>query len=269
MPVEQQKRIDCLDKGYVELIDVFGDDLRPAKTAKTSYNKGKDEVDNIPRLHGLNDYLIRHKHCYHPDMEVLTELGWKKWSDLGKSEVFLVPDPSTQKMHKEKCEVLSFEVEEDLYAYKGRRCSYKVTSGHKMWYKPKKGYYVKDSYDFDLYPVENLWYTGNLQPIKDFILGDNDLTDYEPTCTSTWKLVGMYLGDGSCYGVNFVTFHFKKERKIEYVIQLLEDLNIPYKLNYSSDSSVNIVFHKDYIHKSIDLTRKAKEKIRTRLARET
>ena len=53
--------IKVLDKGYVTLVDHWGDDNRPANTARTSYNDAGKTFSEA-RNKGLSDYLIRHNH---------------------------------------------------------------------------------------------------------------------------------------------------------------------------------------------------------------
>lgn len=53
-------KIDVLDKGFVELIDVMGDDLTVVNSAKVSFAKGATEMDE--RAERLVGYLADHKH---------------------------------------------------------------------------------------------------------------------------------------------------------------------------------------------------------------
>ena len=53
------KRIDCLDKGFVRLIDVMGDDASIVQAARVSYGTGTKKVLED---RGLIRYLLRHAH---------------------------------------------------------------------------------------------------------------------------------------------------------------------------------------------------------------
>lgn len=53
------KRIDCLDKGFVRLIDVMGDDAAIVQAARVSYGTGTKKVLED---RGLIRYLLRHAH---------------------------------------------------------------------------------------------------------------------------------------------------------------------------------------------------------------
>ena len=53
------REIKCLDKGFVRLIDVMGDDSAIVQAARVSYGKGTKSVSED---RGLIRYLMRHKH---------------------------------------------------------------------------------------------------------------------------------------------------------------------------------------------------------------
>ena len=54
------KKIDVLDKGYVRLVDVLGDDLSVVNAARVSYDKEVEEFG--PRDEKLIDFLVREGH---------------------------------------------------------------------------------------------------------------------------------------------------------------------------------------------------------------
>lgn len=53
------KRIDCLDKGFVRLIDVMGDDAAIVQAARVSYGDGTKTINED---RGLIRYLMRQRH---------------------------------------------------------------------------------------------------------------------------------------------------------------------------------------------------------------
>jgi thymidylate synthase (FAD) len=53
------KQIDCLDKGFVRLVDFMGDDAAVVQSARVSYGDGTKTVNED---RGLIRYLLRHKH---------------------------------------------------------------------------------------------------------------------------------------------------------------------------------------------------------------
>lgn len=52
--------VQCLDHGYVALVDVMGNDRTPAQTARTSFRNRKERTAEEDAK--LTDYLVRHRH---------------------------------------------------------------------------------------------------------------------------------------------------------------------------------------------------------------
>ncbi len=64
-------KIDCLDKGFVELIDTFGDDLTVVNAARVSFHKESTEM--CKRDEGLIRFLAKHNHItpfFHPQVRM-------------------------------------------------------------------------------------------------------------------------------------------------------------------------------------------------------
>jgi thymidylate synthase (FAD) len=55
------RKIDVLDKGFVAITDVMGDDTLPARVARTSFNN-VDRPRSVEADRKLVRYLLRHKH---------------------------------------------------------------------------------------------------------------------------------------------------------------------------------------------------------------
>ena len=53
-------KVECLDKGYIEVVDVLGDDLTPVNAARVSFGgRSANFTDKDKRL---SKFLIKHKH---------------------------------------------------------------------------------------------------------------------------------------------------------------------------------------------------------------
>ena len=53
-------KINVLDKGYIEVVDVLGDDLTPVNAARVSFGGRSDKFTDQDRR--LSKFLIKHKH---------------------------------------------------------------------------------------------------------------------------------------------------------------------------------------------------------------
>lgn len=247
--VSDTNYIPVLDHGFVGLIDVMGTDAAVVQAARVSYGAGTKTVNED---RGLIRYLLRHRHCYHPDMQVLTTVGWKRWGDCDTTETFLVPDPSTRTYREEQLSIVSFDVDEELYTFSNERMSYKVTSGHKMWFKGK----YRD--EFAKIAVEDMPLWGWFDPIAGYksMLGEIDGDDQ-------FRFIGFYLGDGSYASPNRVNFHLKKDRKKEFLTSMLDRLGFEYTVRPSATcpgATLYSVTTPDVVREWIDVRCRAAEK---------
>jgi flavin-dependent thymidylate synthase len=213
-------RVNVLDKGYVELQAVMGNDLAIVNAARVSFlgeSKGNEKDKK------LLFYLLRNRHCYHPTMEVLTLEGWKRWDECNDKEIFLVPDPCTRTLRAEQLPIERFDAEEPLVTFQTRRMSFAVTTDHRMWFRKKKYRCVKRTPSFQIYQAALMPRWGHFDPLKGYhhVSSEGDL---DPV----FQFIGFYLGDGSYASRNRVTFHLRKYREKQYLRQLLEKLNYCY-----------------------------------------
>jgi thymidylate synthase (FAD) len=182
------------------------------------YQKWNDKVEELENKdRNLIRYLMRHRHCYHPDMQVLTTNGWKYWKNLSGKVEFLVPNHTTKQLQKEVLEVKEFDCDEELHCYQNIRMSYKVTEGHTMWFRGK---YERD---YKKVKVEDQSKWGHYECGSQY-------TYLKKNPDKRYELIGFFLGDGSFSSKNTICFHLKKERKIKYLIKLLDDLNLSYDI---------------------------------------
>lgn len=245
----QWKKFYVGSDGFVCLVDVMGNDGAIVQAARVSYGNELRSTD--PELMTadakLIRYLMRHRHCYAPHMEVLTAQGWKRWSDCNKTEEFLVPDPVDHRLRIEKLEVKQFFYSGHMYCFKNDRMNYSVTPEHKMWFKTKSS----KKYEKVTAWQQKQW--GHYEPLTEYSrVGNEDLPD------SDYQLIGFYLGDG-CLEDKNVIFRLKKKRKMDFLESLLADLTIEYTKEQCSDGAWKYKFHKENINK-IDLKLKAKDK---------
>jgi len=224
------KRIECLDKGFVELRDVMGNDQSIVDSARVSVSG--DAVKAVSDDRTLIRYLMRHHHCYHPTMEVFTARGWIKWSDCLEEETFMVPNPVDHTLSPEKLPLIKFKViDETMEDYFNSRMSYRVTSNHKMWFKKK------NEPEYRLFNADEMPRWGHFESGAAFHTKATDDTEF-------WhgQLLGFSLGDGGGTGYG-LSFHLKKDRKKEYLRNVLHKLNIAYTENKSATHDEATVFY--------------------------
>lgn len=214
-----------LDHGFVALKDYMGGDESIELAARTSYGKGTRKQSDTETL---IRYLYRNRHCYHPNMEVLTIDGWKKWKDCLSSEMFAVPNVDTNTFTFEKLEVLTFDYEGDMHEFYNERMSYSVTPNHTMYFKPKL------SSSFERVQVQNMKKWGHFKGTQNFKFIHQTVGDEVDLLEG--KFAGFFLGDGYWENNSSIGFRIQKQRKIQYLDNLLLNLNIEHTKEIKDES---------------------------------
>lgn len=221
------KVFPVLDKGFIRVIDYMGTEASIVQAARVSYGKGTKAVSDDVKL---IRYLMRHRHCYTPEMEVLTIRGWKRWDQCDYTETFLVPDPKTRTYQPESLPVEVFDCDEEIQTFRSGRMSYRVTSDHRMWFQGK---YQEE---FDIVRASKMAKWGHFDPAVGYAIPHDQRAD------PLGRLIGFTLGDGSGAGSG-VSFHLRKERKKAYLRQCAVDLGITLTESPSGTYPDAIVFY--------------------------
>ncbi len=237
------KEFKVLDKGFVRLVDYVGSDERIVQAARVSYGEGTKTVREDK---ALIDYLLRHRHCYDEQTEVLTHKGFFNWKEAFEraqnGEDFQVGlwDPK----------VKSLVYESPLYwtkdFYKGKMyqvchggVDLLVTSDHKMfvttrkWDNEAKRSIWQDTYR--LVSASELQHRSMVRYIKTapYNICERWKGKGFPAhqnSSSLLEFIGFFVGDGYASrledsGRNFVVFHLKKLREISFLKKCVKGLS--------------------------------------------
>jgi len=232
-----------LDDGHVMLVDAMGGDADICQAARVSYGKGTKSVSEDA---GLIRYLLRHRHCYDDQTEVLTPEGFIKWSELydnsdgpqGSIKTSCLQlgcwDPNLKSLVFERPEYLTCdEYTGPMYRVDAQQVDLLVTPEHSM-YTSVKRWSAKD---------DRMHWTEPTLLSADF-LDDRSMVRYYKTAPlmignafnpqnwsfpsdsgrSVLKFCGFFIGDGSVASANGVNFNIRKRRKIDYLTRLCDDL---------------------------------------------
>lgn len=205
----------------VEYIQHIGNAKMVVDAAKVSFGNdiGGDLTDKDKKL---IKYLAEHKHmCYSEDTEIFTEKGWISFKDL-------TYDTKVAAVSKNG-DFFEFETPSHIYknSYKGKmysinsnKVSFCVTPNHRMFFQQRG---PKGFKDFDIQKIENI-YSKNIRFKSTAKLkGEGSIEDFYKGC-----LFGFYLGDGFLSSTNYVGFRLKKCRKINFLQDILDKLNLSY-----------------------------------------
>lgn len=222
------EQFPVLDQGFIIPVDYLGGDASIVRAARVSYlgGEGKTAIDDMRLIRRL----MRDRHCYDADMEVLTTCGWKKWRNCSNIESFIIPNPNGRILSVESLEVKNFKYVGPMFSFDNSRMSFCVTPEHRMWFK------TKYSPSFSIFHIEDMPRWGHFDPMIGYKIIGDDAPDL--MC----KLFGFYLGDGNLSSKNTISFHLKKERKIAYIKSILSDLMIDYNERDCGDGTTVISF---------------------------
>lgn len=202
-------------EGIYEMIEFAGRTCY--KSTRKEDTTAKDFVDR----------MIASQHCYTGSSMVLTENGWVHWSNYNGEKVAVVDNNGHFARFEAPIRVIKHSYTGNFYYYPS--LGLEVTDGHRMY-----GLFRESRNDFYNSTLYDVFVCG--QPYKDNngrqkTLGER-MFKVPKHCSTPihtnpfYELVGFWLGDG-CYKpqtVNKLVFHLKKERKIEYLQSLCEEL---------------------------------------------
>lgn len=192
------------------------------------------------------DRMIKSGHCYTGDTEILTENGWIKFRDYNGEKVAVINKDCSFKGFENPKRIVNYSYKGDFYYYPS--LGIEVTDGHNMFgifRESKNNFYKNDSYS--LFKCNGYYKDNNG---REKTLGERMFKTPRHCLKSKslnpyGELIGFWLGDG-CYSPetkNKLIFHLKKQRKIEYLKQLCEELGYIFeerKSNYYTVTNDNI-----------------------------
>jgi nicotinic acid phosphoribosyltransferase len=179
--------------------------------------------------------------CYSEDTSIFTKNGWKPFKDLNEFDlVAQVLDDGTFDFVKPLKYVKQYyKGDMEHFTNSHRTMDIFVTPNHRMYYERiRKGKITQHIHEAKEFP--NNRNVGKI--FRRSAIGPN----YDKTLSFLERLKIAFQADGSyCSGVkNSIRFSFAKERKIERLKWILDNLSLPYKIYNLSDGKVefNIKF---------------------------
>lgn len=175
-----------------------------------------------------------HGHCFDDNTEVLTEAGWKCRTEVSPTEMVATFNVNTGEVEYQRAlSKTEYYLKGDMLEYDGSRVNFLFTPEHRVLNRNSRGEGLK----FD--EISNIRSTAIIP-----LCGENKKSDY-PISDEYLRLYINICADGSFenYG-KLVRFHLRKERKIDKLVGILEELNIKYSMNKQKSGSTKINFKK-------------------------
>lgn len=156
---------------------------------------------------GLNKQLITGEGpCFHPDVEILTEVGWKKYDEVKDNEKLATFNPKNNSLEYQhfKNRIIK-QYDDELVHFKTNKIDMLVTKNHRMWINPrgwrdgKEGYY-----EWKVEAAEDVKHRARMRACIDFWEGEipeeySDGVDFGGVRVSLEdfvRVLGYYISEG-------------------------------------------------------------------------
>lgn len=197
--------MEYTSKLTAEVVEHMGSDQTVAMAARVSTGK----EDDAGRLEGLINYLVREKHCYDDQTEILTRRdGWKFFKDVSFEDEVLTRDLKGEMTWDFPTDIIKEPYVGDMIHLSGRNLDLVVTPNHRMLasHRTKQGFQplaIHGAAEF-----ENRTYK---VPRGGGVLKQGISVPLERA-----RLLGFVVADAHV-GKTAISFHLRKERKISWL----------------------------------------------------
>ena len=203
------------------------------------------------------DRMIASKHCYTGSTEILTEKGWIRFDSYNGEKVATVDALNNFNGFETPYRIIRHQYTGNFYFYPS--LGIEVTDGHRMYglfRESRNNFYNNESYIPFVCGDSYIDNNGRKKTLGERMFKSPKHCNRLNVTDPCGELIGFWLGDG-CYNVqtiNKLVFHLKKQRKIEYLKTLCEELGYEFEVgkgNYyricSSQigAKFNSLFYKD------------------------
>lgn len=175
--------------------------------------------------------------CYDESTEVLTSKGFKFWKDVTEDDLIASVEPVTHKMHFEKpIRLINSDYNGKMYLFDNKYINLCVTPNHRLYSSLIQKVEDRKVEKFDFYKCEDIVYKNQKSTNVEVGLRPQKFKTFCDTTSKVWynplnlpeyklvafnKLVGFFIGDGYAEGGNRLEFHLKKERKVNYLKEIV------------------------------------------------
>lgn len=215
------------------------DIISPRFSNATKYPKYAKYGGMLPRLLGVPEFSGVLIHCLTPDTEILTEYGWQNLEQFKQNTPRRCYSYNVKSKQIELTDINGFvqrPYQGDLYYCDGKRVCYEVTDEHRMYFGAKKH---NGGIDWRFDTAKNMVATPYF-----LTSACKDGWDLSESQLNLYRLVMATQADG--YILNWsktasqVRFHFTKERKIQRIKYLTEQLGGKYTEYVDKENKTHI-----------------------------
>lgn len=220
------------------------DTISPRFSNAIKYPKYARYGGKLPRLMDVPNFSGVLIHCLTPDTEILTEHGWQNLEQFKQHTPRRCYSYNVKSKQIELADINGFvqrPYQGDLYYCDGKRVCYEVTDEHRMYFGAKKH---NGGIDWRFDTAKNMVATPYF--LTSACKGGWDLSESQ---LNLYRLVMATQADG--YILNWsktasqVRFHFTKERKIQRIKYLIEQLGGAYNEFVDKENKTHISLDRD------------------------
>lgn len=178
----------------------------------------------------LNKNSLKNHGCYDGDTEVLTKRGFVKWTEIAEEDELGAIDPQTREFvgFERPKKMFKYDIDDFVLKVKKSHVDLVITENHRIYYSRNNTYGKRFNPIFEVAEANSQVQDGGMlynKPLRMIKVAKNPKSSCE---NSDWyKLYGLFVGDGYYDGdANYIKFHFHKERKIKYLLDLCKKLGL-------------------------------------------
>lgn len=216
----------------IELLQYFGGDLNHANVARVSFAKEAENYTDEQNTKLIN-YLVKHGHCYDGQTEVLTSKGFINWKDVDSTTLLASVDPETRYFlsFEKPLDLVKKEIDENMLYFKTNDLDLMVTQGHSLFCSLSNSLEKRKNPKYELQVAcLNIEDRSGIKPLysKPMRMVKSAFNSKNGGNPELFKLYGFFIGDGHSTkeSKNRIEFHLKKQRKIEYLKEIVKNLNL-------------------------------------------
>jgi thymidylate synthase (FAD) len=213
--------IAVLDHGFVRLDDAMASDLSVVNSARVSFGRRKEEMDESDE--GLVRFLMRDRHgCYDSETDVLTDTGWKRWPDVTGTEQFATLSIDGRLEYQPALRLVRKEHKGHMVGFTGMSLDLLVTPDHRVLTSDLTTRADRTNPTFRLRPAHSVLWKPHRHvttatwdgPTFDWFHYDDLNFAAEPLL----RVIGLFIGDGNLHPRGSeMTFNLRKARTIAFL----------------------------------------------------
>lgn len=226
------REIRLFEHGFVRLDDAMASDLSVVNSARVSFAKRKEAMEQADE--GLIRFLMRDRHgCYDDATDVLTDQGWKPWPAVTGEERFATRTQSGRLEYQPALRLVRKEYRGHMIGFAGLSVDLLVTPDHRVLAEQTTTLVGRTHPCFSLRPAHSLlWRSHRHTATASWPGACPETLEFEGVRVPSkplFRLLGLFIGDGNHTSAHRLLFNLRKDREIGFLQRVTGDLGFEVK----------------------------------------